>query len=313
MQDKSKGPYRLVPWEGGHPPLDNQPEGMGNKTVAIVGYGAAGKNLHRLFPQAEIFDAPLGLGSTQAANRCDYAFVAVPTNQQPDGSCDTSIVEEVVDWLESDVIVLRSTVAVGTTARLRAASGKRIVFQPEFWGESADHAFSNSRRMGWVVLGGDRRDTNGVADLYKTTFNAELAIWQTDSTTAELTKYMDTCFLAMKVTFCNEFYDLAQLFGVDYNELRELWLQDPRIGRSHTFVLPEERGFDGKCLPKDTNALLASATTGGYWPRLLAAMLEANAVYRTDGAARTVTPHLANGNGHRPAPTGGEAVVIAEA
>ncbi len=286
---------------------------MGNKSVAIVGYGAAGKNLHQLFSHAVIYDAPLGLGSKQAVNRCAYAFVAVPTNQQPDGSCDTSIVEDLVDWLESDVIVLRSTVAVGTTVRLRAASGKRIVFQPEFWGESADHAFSNSRRMGWVVLGGDRRDTNGVADLYKTTFNAELAIWQTDSTTAELTKYMDTCFLAMKVTFCNEFYDLAQLFGVDYNELRELWLQDPRIGRSHTFVLPEERGFDGKCLPKDTNALVASATTAGYWPRLLVAMLEANAAYRAAGAAGTVAPHVPSGNGHRPALAGGEAVVIAEA
>jgi len=72
---------------------------MLNKTVAIVGYGAAGKNLHQLFPQAVIYDAPLGLGSKQAVNRCDYAFVAVPTNQRPDGSCDTSIVEEVVDWL----------------------------------------------------------------------------------------------------------------------------------------------------------------------------------------------------------------------
>ena len=286
---------------------------MHNTTVGIVGYGAAGKNLHRLFPQAVIYDAPLGLGSKQAVNRCEYAFVAVPTNQQPDGSCDTTIVEEVVDWLESDVIVLRSTVAVGTTARLRAASSKRLVFQPEFWGESADHAFANSRRMGWVVLGGDQRDTNGVADLYKTTLNAELAIWQTDSTTAELTKYMDTCFLAMKVTFSNEFYDLAQLFGVDYNELRELWLQDPRIGRSHTFVLPEARGFGGKCFPKDTSALVASAAAAGYWPRLLAAMLEANAAYRAAGGAETVTSHLPSGNGHRRAPIGREAVVIAEA
>jgi UDPglucose 6-dehydrogenase len=130
------------------------------------------------------------------------------------------------------------------------------------------------------VLGGDRPDTIAVADLYKTIWGAELAIHQTDSTTAELTKYMDNSFLALKVTFCNELYDVAQLFGVDYNELRELWLMDPRVGRSHTLVQPDNRGFGGKCLPKDVSALVSSARKAGYLPRLLSAVLDANARFR---------------------------------
>jgi UDPglucose 6-dehydrogenase len=272
-----------------------------DRSVAIVGYGAVGKCLHQLFPRAVVYDEPLGIGERTQVNACRFAFVAVPTNARADGSCDTSIVDEVVGWLETDVIVLRSTVAVGTTDRLRQATGKRIVFQPEYGpGETPDHPFGNPRRIGWVVLGGARRDTNAVADLFKTTFNAELVIQQTGARTAELVKYMENCYLALKVTFCNEFYELAQTFGVDYNELRELWLLDSRIGRSHTFVLPDARGFDGRCLPKDVNAMIRSAQASGYSPQMLIAMVEANARFRGEAAA--LAPAAAerkNGNGHK--------------
>src|SRR5437762_679981 len=117
---------------------------MKRKTVGIVGYGAVGKALKGLFPGAEIHDEPLGMGTRDAINRCEYAFVAVPTPESPNGSCDTSVVEQVVGWLQSDIIVIRSTVAVGTTERLREATGKRIVFQPEFGpGETPDHHFND--------------------------------------------------------------------------------------------------------------------------------------------------------------------------
>jgi UDPglucose 6-dehydrogenase len=260
---------------------------MGTKTVAVVGYGAVGKGIHNLFPDAAIYDEPLGLGSRDDVNSRDFAFVCVPTNRRSDGTCDTGIVDEVVSWLRCEVIVIRSTVPMGTTERLRVASGKRIVFQPEYGpGETPGHHFSDVRMVSWAVLGGERRDTVAVADLYKKVFNAELAIHQTDATTAELTKYMENCFLALKVTFCNEFYEVAGRFDVDYNELRELWLADPRIGRSHSFVLPDDRGFGGKCLPKDVSALVESARAQGYEPKLMAAMLEANARFRAmNGAA----------------------------
>ena len=68
--------------------------------------------------------------------------------------------------------------------------------------------------------------------------------------------YMENCYLATKVVFCNEFYDFAKKVGVDYNKLRETWLLDPRIGRSHTFVYDDNRGFGGSCLPKDTSAFV---------------------------------------------------------
>jgi UDP-glucose 6-dehydrogenase len=98
--------------------------------------------------------------------------------------------------------------------------------------------------------------------------------------TAELTKYMENAFLALKVTFCNEFYDIAEAQGVDYNELRELWLLDPRIGRSHTFVLPFGRGFGGRCLPKDLNAIIHAARGAGVEAGLLEAVRDVNDAIR---------------------------------
>lgn len=257
----------------GHASLVHKPR------VAIVGYGAVGQALHELFPDAILYDKPKGIGTQQAVNACVVGFVAVPTPGRPDGRCDLSIVEEVVDWLECDRIVICSTVEVGTTCRLREKTGKRLVFQPMYGpGQTPSHPFRELKNVGWIILGGNRADTIPVADLYKDYVGAELEIHQTDSDTAELCKYMENAFLATKVAFCNEFYDLALSWGVDYNELRELWLLDPRIGRSHTFVRPHDRGFGGKCLPKDLDALLAAARDiHGVAPILLTSVLHTNA------------------------------------
>jgi UDPglucose 6-dehydrogenase len=251
-------------------------------SVAIVGFGAVGRGIQQLFTNAILYDPPQGIGSRDAVNDCQYAMVAVPTPGLPDGSADISAVEEVASWIECDHIVIRSTVPVGTTDRLRLETGKSIVFQPEYGpAETPDHPFNDLRKVRWVILGGERSDTVPVADLYKTAFNSDITIHQTDARTAELTKYMENCFLALKVTFCNEFYGLAETFGVDYNELRELWLLDPRIGRSHTFVLPSSRGFGGRCLPKDLNAAISSARGLGYEPTLLEAVASTNQRFRT--------------------------------
>lgn len=260
-------------------------------SVAIVGFGAVGRGMRLLFPDAIAYDEPLGLGTREQVNRCRFAFVCVPTPSAPDGGCDTSIVEDVVSWIESDIIVIRSTVPPGTTQRLADQYGKRIVFQPEYGpGATPDHPFQDARNVGWVILGGERRSTVPVCDLYKTVLRSDLVIQQTDSTTAELAKYMENAFLAIKVAFCNEFYDVAERLDVDYNELRELWLLDPRIGRSHTWVHPRDRGFGGPCLPKDLSALLRTiADLGGDAP-VLQAVSDSNASMRARNAQPADAP-----------------------
>ena len=261
---------------------------MSANSVAIIGVGAVGRAMQTLFPDAVLYDEPLGLGTRDEVNACRFAFVCVPTPSTHDGRCDTSVVEDVVGWVTCETIVLRSTVPPGTSDRLAAATGKRIVFQPEYGpGETPDHPYADVRDIRWAILGGPRAWTVPVHDLYKRALSSDTVIQQTDAKTAELAKYMENAFLATKVMFCNEFYDIAQGLDVDFNELRELWLLDPRMGRSHTWVHPDDRGFGGKCLPKDLDALLRAAADLGLTPGMLAAVAEENRWLRGDrGLAR---------------------------
>jgi len=183
-----------------------------NDDVAIVGYGAVGRALESLFPGAQIYDEPRGIGSRDAVNACRYAFVCVPTPTQQNGRCDLSCVEDVVGWLGSEYIIIRSTIEVGTTTRLRRETGKRIVFNPAYGpGQPPNHPFHAMQDTPWIILGGPRADTVPIADLYKRCFNADIVIQQAAAETAELCKYMENAFLATKVAFCNEFYDFAGL------------------------------------------------------------------------------------------------------
>jgi UDPglucose 6-dehydrogenase len=235
-----------------------------------------------MFPQAVIFDEPKRLGSQDDINRCDVVFVCVPTPANADGSCDTSIVESVVAWIEGPVVVLRSTVSVGTTRRLADKFKKKVVFQPEYGpAETPDHPFNDLRKVRWLILGGELAACKVAARAWMDAYSSDITITYTTPEAAELCKYMENAFLAMKVAFCNEFFELAERLGVDYDELRELWLLDPRIGRSHTFVYPDKRGFGGRCLPKDLRAIVSTAQQQGYDPKLLSEILESNERFRS--------------------------------
>jgi UDP-glucose 6-dehydrogenase len=105
---------------------------------------------------------------------------------------------------------------------------------------------------------------------------------------------MENAFLATKVAFVNQFYDLARAYGVNYNELREVWLADERVGRSHTMVT-EERGYRGRCLPKDMAAIIHAARMVGG-----AALLEAVDRYN-DEVCRTADKNRGKSHPRKPA------------
>src|SRR5688572_23533386 len=105
----------------------------------------------KFFGDTVQYDPPKHIGTKEAINACDVVFVCVPTPQAADGSCDTSIVEETVGWIEAPLIVIRSTVAVGTTRRLAERTKKKIVFQPEYGpAETPDHPFNDLRNIRWI-------------------------------------------------------------------------------------------------------------------------------------------------------------------
>ncbi len=268
---------------------------MSRLRIGLVGHGFVGQSMHRLFGDDATW---LDVGGTPAdrarINTCDFGFICVPTPVGPGGACDTSVVEDCVAWITAPQIIVRSTVAPGTTQRLRDTTSKAVIFQPEYIGETAAHPLADASKHGFIILGGPVPECSAVADLYKRYYHSEVRFHFTDSTTAEVAKYMENAFYAMKVTFCNEFYDIARAHGVDYNELREIWLADPRISRDHTFVFPDDRGFSGKCLPKDVSAIIASMRERGDSAALLEAVIEINERRRADDP--TYAPYRKNGN-----------------
>ena len=79
-----------------------------------------------------------------------------------------------------------------------------------------------------------------------------------DSTTAEIAKYMENSWLATKVSFCSQFYQIAKKHNVSYEELRELFILDPRVNPSHTFIYEDHPYWESHCLDKDVNAIAKS-------------------------------------------------------
>ena len=247
--------------------------------IGIVGLGHVGTAMHNLFKDAVIYDKYKNIGSMNEINKCDAAFVCVPTPMKDDGSCDTTAVDEVLNWCESKVIILRSTVRVGYTREMTEKLHKKIVFQPEYYGETVAHPFADLSDRTWLSFGGTQEAIDLAIDAYKTVINSNVRIYQAPSDEVELAKYMENAFLATKVIFINEMYDICEKLGLNYNQVREIWIADSRIGTSHTFIYKDKRGYDGSCLPKDISELHTLEKENDLDDTLINAVIEKNKKY----------------------------------
>ena len=255
--------------------------------IAIVGMGWVGKAMRTEFPAATIYDEPLGLGTREEVNACDLGFVCVPTPNPGRGRLDTSIVEEVVAWLQTPVIVLRSTVNPGDTDAWTQRYGKQIVFQPEYLGESVAHPLLHLGNRSFLILGGSPRAVRVVIEAYHQVYNASVRIRQTDALTAEIIKLAENRSIAHKVAEVQELFDLCEAAGVDYYSVREaVYQDDPRMSPYWTFVYPDQRGFNSKCVPKDVYAIAAFARSVQSPLEVTEALLERNERYLAGRSAK---------------------------
>lgn len=246
--------------------------------VAIIGYGWVGKAMHEIFPDAYVYSTDRG--TKEEANKCDVAFICVPTPCPAEGALDMSIVEECVSWCECPLIVMRSTVNPGTCDRLSKKYNKRIVMQPEYLGETPNHPMNNQKARQFIVMGGDPKDRRELIDLYTTVYNANTNIRQVTAYEAEIIKLSENRAIAFKVAQCQELYDVCEKAGIDYYAIRDsVYSDDPRMNLWWTFIFPGKRGFNSKCIPKDIYAWCAWAESLGYEPKVTRAILERNKEY----------------------------------
>lgn len=222
--------------------------------VGVVGKGWVGESMIEMFPEAVVYDEPLKIGSRALINECEISFVCVPTPNKEDGSLDTSIVEDVVSWCESDVIVIRSTVNPGDSDWFKTM-GKRIVTQPEYLGETTAHPLLDQGERPFMILGGDKADTRKVIEAYQSVYNANVKIRQVTNLEAEVIKLSENRAIMFKVMQCQELYDACEAAGVDYYTVRDaVYGDDPRFNLWFTFIYPDKRGANSKCIPKDVRA-----------------------------------------------------------
>lgn len=288
------------------------------KKIAIIGFGYVGKAIAKmfqdhyhvyvydpfLFPQVQESDwfsavlpdgkeygaanpyAQYYLAGQDKVNECDMAIICVPTPMSDDGSADLSAVREILGWLKTPLILTKSTVPPGTSWGLSQEFNKPVCFSPEYIGEGK--YFTPAWRYlhptkpeshSFVIVGGPQEHSSRIMDYFQRVMSPDTHFILTESIVAELVKYMENSYFATKVTFANEWFDICQSYGVDYKLVRELWALDNRVDPMHTLVFPDKRGYGGKCLPKDVNAIIKAVEKQGYSARLLKQVVESNVIF----------------------------------
>ncbi len=251
-------------------------EAVRNLTIGIIGVGMVGEPLRWWFEEkrglrrrSELFcyDTDPAKGYFDDYNQADAVFISVPTPPNPDGSCNTSIVESAVSSILGEkIVVIKSTVPPGTTESLQKKFPQhKFLFNPEFLTESqAREDFLKPVRQ---IVGYTEKSRDVAlavlnllpASYYQSPWMASTyTIRSHTATEAEVIKYASNVFGAIKVSFGNMIYDVCsglkspEGLKINYENIRDALGADPRIGPAWLDVNHGSyRGFGGYCFPKD--------------------------------------------------------------
>lgn len=243
--------------------------GIIKQKIGVIGGGMVGSAIKSYFPQALIYDKFKPQDSLEQVLQSDYIFIAVPTPYN--GGFDLSIMDEAMSYLsgaKDKVVIIKSTVIPGTTDNYQQKyPSLKILFNPEFLTEkTAVEDFKNPDRQIVGFTNNNEVVAKEVLALlppasYQKTMPAKAA---------ELVKYMFNTFYATKVVFANQFYDLCQKLGLDYELVKGAFLTEKKNLFNHFDVWHKGyRGYGSKCLPKDLNALVELGDKNGVDLQLL--------------------------------------------
>lgn len=240
--------------------------------IGIIGWGVVGQAVgdgFRKSPENKIFwydkykKGPFTL--RKLISESEFIFVCVPTPMFLDNSgIDLSVVNEVVGKIApkiantEKVLIIKSTVVPGTTnSYAKKYKNVRFAMNPEFLTEA--NAFWDFLHPDRTVIGVFSESVAAsLSQLYQNLYGPNTKIFISDPSTVEMVKYMSNAFLATKVIFANEMYELCNALDIKYEEVKRMVVVDERIGETHLDVTTL-RGFGGKCFPKDVVALLGFA------------------------------------------------------
>ncbi len=262
-----------------------------NGRIGIMGAGIVGGALLAYLRErgadVAVYDPPKGHADIEAIDRADTVFVCVPTPYAPNrGFDDTFLLDALGRIGGCKTVVIKSTVLPGTTELMQERHPQHhFMFNPEFLREaSAYDDFINPDRQIVGFTAASRAEANRVmAMMPRAPFERICAAGE-----AEMAKYVANSFLAVKVIYANEVFDLCERLGIDYAPVRDIVAADLRIGGSHMDVHNAGyRGYGGKCLPKDSKSLLDLAKSVGMPLEVLAAANRVNGVLQPSHAMQT--------------------------
>lgn len=257
--------------------------------AALIGNGYLGKAYEKVFPEALIYDEPKGMlaGETsveagrRAVNLCDIALVAVPTDPLENGELDMSIIEEVVGWLDTETILIKSALMPGTVDRLVEETGKNIAVSVEFVGMgnyyTPNHKYpdpTDPQKHDLLIVGGADPARTRAAEFLWRKMSPDVNIHLVTAIEAEVTKLMENTWGAYKVSFANVMYDICERLGANYINVLQAWGADGRVEKMHMRTMPGKRGWQSHCYSKDIPALATFDETG-----LLAKLVEVNKIH----------------------------------
>lgn len=260
---------------------------MSKVSIGIIGLGYVGTPIQKWFGgqghEVFCYDKFKKEGSVENINKAEIIFVAVPTPFHEDerGYDDSTVRESLENIEDGKTIVIKSTIIPGSTRKYQEAyPGKTILYNPEFLRAKTaeeDYLHPNVQIMGYANEKGKEIAPKILELLPKANFSEIVT-----GTEAEVLKYWANSYLATRVIFANEMYDLCEALGdAKYDTIKNCLIHDPRIGNSHWDVAADGyRGFGGACFPKDVQALLQKAKELGVRLDVIQEAHEANKRYR---------------------------------
>lgn len=240
--------------------------------ITIAGYGFVGKAHNEVLKNKHditVYDPALGhndFGNPEAV------IICVSTPRRADGSCEMTNVYEVIERCPDLPILIKSTISLEGWQMLKDTFPNAMLnFSPEFL--RAATAVDDLSTADYMLIGGNS------INFWNKVFDVAIEICDVEALI--LAKYARNSFLALKVAFFNQMYDLCEALGVDYEAVKHYTAMDNRIGDSHTSITAE-RGYGGHCFPKDIDALIRTAQRDNVELSLLQEAVEYNKRIRND-------------------------------